>query len=78
MSKSGIDWKGLGYLISMLSVCLLGAIAWPKARDPAWHLPVLIVGMATSILGMAFRYKSHLDQQRELKKVEADAKDAKR
>jgi len=78
MSKSGIDWKGLGYLISMLSVCLLGAIAWPKARDPAWHLPVLIVGMATSILGMAFRYKSHLDQQRELKKAEADAKDARR
>jgi len=78
MSKSDIDWKGLGYLISMLSVCLLGAIAWPKARDPAWHLPVLIVGMATSILGMAFRYKSHLDQQRELKKAEADAKDARR
>jgi len=78
MSKSGIDWKGLGYLVSMLSVCLLGAIAWPKARDPAWHLPVLIVGMATSILGMAFRYKSHLDQQRELKKAEADAKDARR
>ena len=74
MSKSGIDWKGLGYLVSMLSVCLLGAIAWPKARDPAWHLPVLIVGMATSILGMAFRYKSHLDQQRELKKAEADAR----
>jgi hypothetical protein len=78
MSKSGIDWKGLGYLVSMLSVCLLGAIAWPKAQDPAWHLPVLIVGMATSILGMAFRYKSHLDQQRELKKAEADAKDARR
>jgi len=78
MSKSGIDWKGLGYLVSMLSVCLLGAIAWPNARDPAWHLPVLIVGMATSILGMAFRYKSHLDQQRELKKAEADAKDARR
>ena len=74
MSKSGIDWKGLGYLVSMLSVCLLGAIAWPKARDPAWHLPVLIVGIATSILGMAFRYKSHLDQQRELKKAEADAR----
>ena len=78
MSKSGIDWKGLGYLVSMLSVCLLGAIAWPKAQDPAWHLPVLIVGMVTSILGMAFRYKSHLDQQRELKKAEADAKDARR
>jgi len=27
----------------------------------------------TSILGMAFRYKAHLDQQRELKKTKAKA-----
>jgi len=70
----GVDWKGLGYLVSILSVFLLGAIAWPKPGDPAWHLPVLIIGMAVSILGMALRYKSHLDQQRELKKAEAEAK----
>jgi hypothetical protein len=69
----GIDWKGLGYLVSILSVFLLGAIAWPKDDDPTWHLPVLIAGMATSILGMAFRYKSHLDEQRELKRTEAKA-----
>lgn len=69
----GIDWKGLGYLVSILSVFLLGAIAWPKSEDPRWHLPVLIGGMATSILGMAFRYKSHLDEQRELKRTEAKA-----
>jgi hypothetical protein len=73
----GIDWKGLGYLVSILSVFLLGAIAWPKSEDPAWHLPVLVGGMATSILGMAFRYKSHLDEQRELKRAEAKA-DSKR
>jgi hypothetical protein len=70
----GIDWKGLGYLVSILSVFLLGAIAWPKPEDPAWHAPVLIAGMATSIIGRAFRYKSHLDQQRELKKAEAEAR----
>jgi hypothetical protein len=29
--------------------------------------------MATSILGMGFRYKAHLDQLRELKKTEAKA-----
>ena len=75
---SGIDWKGLGYLVSILSVFLLGAIAWPKAEDPKWHIAVLIAGMATSILGMAFRYKAHLDQQRELKKAEAEAERAKR
>ncbi len=69
----GIDWKALGYLVSILSVFLLGAIAWPKAEDPTWHFPVLIAGMATSILGMAFRYKAHLDEQRQLKRTEAKA-----
>ena len=66
----GIDWKGLGYLTSILSVFFLGAIAWPGSRDPSWHAPVLIAGMATSIVGMALRYKSHLDQQREIRKAE--------
>ena len=70
----GIDWKGLGYLTSILSVFLLGAVAWPKPEDPKWHMIVLLAGMATSILGMAFRYKSHLDQQRELKRAESESK----
>jgi hypothetical protein len=70
---TGFDWKALGYLVSILSVFFLGAIAWPGADEPGWHLPVLIVGMATSIIGMACRYKSHLDQQREIRKAEAEA-----
>ena len=70
----GIDWKGLGYLISIVSVFFLGAIAWPKTGDPWWHLPALIVGMAASILGMACRYKAHLDQQREIRKAKAEAR----
>lgn len=70
IQNSRFDWKGLGYLVSIASVLLLGAIAWPTPDEPAWHMPVLIAGVATSILGMAFRYKAHLDQQRELKKVE--------
>jgi hypothetical protein len=70
---TGIDWKALGYLVSIVSVFMLGAIAWPKVDEPGWHMPVLVLGMATSILGMAFRYKAHLDQQRELRKTEAEA-----
>ena len=70
---SGLDWKGLGYLISIASVFFLGAIAWPKPDAPWWHLPTLIVGMATSIIGMACRYKAHLDQKREIRKAEAEA-----
>ena len=65
----GINWKGLGYLTSIVSVFFLGAIAWPP-----WHLPALFIGMATSIIGMGFRYKAHLDQQREIRKAEAEAR----
>ena len=67
-----LDWKGLGYLVSIVSVLLLGAIAWPTPDEPGWHMPVLIGGMATSILGMAFRYKAHLNEQRELKHIEEE------
>lgn len=66
---AGLDWKALGYLTSIVSVAFLGAIAWPTKEDPAWKLPVLLVGMATSILGMAFRYLAHIHQKKELSKV---------
>ena len=69
----GLDWKALGYLISIVSVFFLGAIAWPKPGDPRWHVAALVIGMATSIIGMGCRYKAHLDQRRELKKTEAKA-----
>ena len=69
----GVDWKGLGYLISIASVFFLGAIAWPKPGAPWWHLPALVFGMMTSIVGMACRYKAHLDEQREIRKAKAEA-----
>lgn len=70
----GADWKGLGYLISIVSVLFLGAVAWTKDNAPWWYCPVLVLGMATSILGMACRYKAHLDDLRKIRKAEADAK----
>jgi hypothetical protein len=73
VSGPHVDWKALGYLTSILSVFFLGAIAWPKPDDPAWHLPALIFGMATSIIGMGFRYKAHLDEKREIGKAKAKA-----
>ena len=72
--QSGTDWNGLGYLVSIIGVLFLGAVAWPKAEDPDWVLPVLIAGMAASILGMAFRYTAHLQQQREIRKAKAEAR----
>jgi hypothetical protein len=73
-SGRGPDWKGIGYLISIVSVFFLGAIAWPKPGDPAWYLPALIVGMITSIIGMGFRYRAHLQQQKEIEEAEAEAR----
>jgi hypothetical protein len=69
----GLDWKALGYLISIASVFFLGAVAWPKSGAPWWHLPVLVGGMATSIIGMGCRYKAHLDEQREIRKAREEA-----
>ena len=74
VESPGIDWKGLGYLISIVSVLLLGAVAWPKGGEPDWYKSVLVAGMATSILGMACRYKAHRDQRKELKQTRAEAR----
>lgn len=76
-ATAGFDWKAVGYLVSIASVFFLGLIAWPKPDDPAWHVPALIAGMATSVIGMGFRYKAHRDQQRELRRTEAEARRAK-
>jgi hypothetical protein len=63
---AGLDWKALGYIVSIASVFFLGAIAWPKPGEPWWHLPALIIGMAASVLGMGFRYLAHIKQKKEI------------
>ena len=71
---AGIDWKGIGYLLSMVGALLLGAIAWPKPEDPAWHLPALIGGVSTTIAGFGVRYVAHLKQKREIEEAKAEAR----
>jgi hypothetical protein len=39
-----------------------------------WHLPALIAGMALSIVGMGLRYLAHLKQQKEMAKLESEAR----
>lgn len=58
--------KGLGYFISIISVLLIGLVAWPRPEEPQWKATVLLAGMAASIIGMGLRYLSHRKQQREL------------
>jgi len=70
---TGFDWKALGYLISIASVLFLGAVAWDKQDPPGWYHPVLVIGMATSIIGMGCRYMAHLQEKREISKALAEA-----
>jgi len=63
---ASLDWKAIGYITSIVSVFFLGAIAWPKPEDPGWHLAALIIGMATSVAGMGFRYLAHIRQKKEM------------
>ena len=46
-----------GYLISMGSVILLGMVAWDGSETDTMRL-VTIIGVLTSIIGMAFRWIS--------------------
>jgi hypothetical protein len=69
-----VDWKALGYLVSIVSVLFLGAVAWPKPDDPKWVLPVLITGMTTSIVGMGLRYVAHHQEKKEIRKAKAEAR----
>jgi hypothetical protein len=73
LATPGADWKAVGYLVSIISVFFLGAIAWPKPGDPVWHLPGVIIGMATSVIGMGVRYKAHLDEKREIRRTQNEA-----
>jgi hypothetical protein len=71
--SKGLDWKGIGYLCSIAGALLLGAEAWPRPTDPAWHLPALIVGVIVTIVGFAVRYMAHLKQRREIAEAKREA-----
>jgi protein-S-isoprenylcysteine O-methyltransferase Ste14 len=64
-----MDLKGLGYLISSVSVLFLGIVAWPAPGDPQWHGWAVIVGMVLSIAGMAVRFQSHRQDRRDIKRA---------
>ena len=72
-APTGLDWKAIGYLVSIASVVFLGAVAWTKEHPPGWYHPVLVIGMAMSIIGMGCRYLAHLHQKAEIRKARAEA-----
>jgi hypothetical protein len=67
-----VDLKGLGYLISSVSVGFLGAVAWPGPDDPKWHAWAVAIGMATSIIGMGVRFISHRKDRRDIHRAARD------
>ena len=64
-----MDPKGLGYLISTVSVFLLGIIAWPAPDEPKWKAWAVAVGMATSVLGMGLRFLSHRKDRKDIRRA---------
>ena len=64
-----MDLKGLGYFISTISVIFLGIVAWPGPNDPAWQGPVVLAGMALSIMGMGVRFISHRQDRQDIKRA---------
>ena len=62
--------KTFGYLVSCVSVALLGVAAFPGAQK-AGMLPALFGGMALSIIGMGLRWLSYEVEQRRKKAASA-------
>jgi NADH:ubiquinone oxidoreductase subunit 6 (subunit J) len=61
--------KTIGYVISILSVILLGTAAWQTTKGNDFLQMCLIGGMIASVLGMLLRWISHLQDQREKNKL---------
>ena len=67
-----MDLKGLGYLISTVSVVFLGIVAWPSPEEPGWKSWAVAIGMATSIMGMGVRFLSHRKDRKDIRKAAND------
>jgi hypothetical protein len=64
--------KTTGYLVSCVSVALLGVAAYPGA-EKAGLAPALFAGLATSVLGMALRWFSYEVEKRRKNAVRLEA-----
>ena len=50
--------KSLGYFVSIISVILLGIVAWEVASHDDFLFACLVGGMVTSVIGMGLRWTS--------------------
>jgi hypothetical protein len=68
--------KGFGYLVSTLSVVLLGIVSWKSASEQPFLFLCLILGMLASVAGMSLRWISHRIEQKEKARDERAARAA--
>jgi len=57
--------KSTGYLVSTLSVVLLGVVSWKAASENMWLSIALAAGMACSVCGMLLRWLSYQTEEKE-------------
>ena len=50
--------KSLGYFVSIISVILLGIVAWQVASQDGFLFACLVGGIVTSVIGMGLRWTS--------------------
>jgi len=67
-------FKGLGYLVSTVSVLLLGIVSWKSASEQPLLFACLLAGMASSIAGMTLRWISHRIEQKEKEAIAREAR----
>jgi hypothetical protein len=71
--RAASTFKGLGDLVSSVSVVLLGIVAWKSASEQPLLFACLIGGMLASVLGMTMRWISHRIEQNDKDRIEAKA-----
>ena len=65
MTKASLHLlKGIGYLISTISVILLAIVSWSSASQNSLLVACLLGGAATSVAGMFCRWLSYQIEKR--------------
>ena len=65
MTKASLHiLKGMGYLVSTLSVVLLAIVSWSSASDSPLLVACLLIGAAASIAGMFCRWLTYEVEKR--------------
>ena len=59
-----LSLKGIGYLISTVSVLLLAIVTWKSASQDPLLVVCLLGGAGTSITGMCLRWASYVIEKR--------------